>query len=65
MTRPSAGDIVVLTELDSEPHLLVTAVDEAGDDVTGVLLADLAAETIQRLERSAGAASVRTHGSGM
>ena len=54
MTTPTAGDIVVLTELDSEPHLLVTAVDEAADEVIGVLLADLAAETIQRLDATAG-----------
>jgi hypothetical protein len=54
MTVPSAGDVVVLTELDSEPRLLVTAVEEAGDEVTGVLLADLAEETIQRLDATAG-----------
>ncbi|RLM90064.1 hypothetical protein [Haloarcula sp. Atlit-7R] len=54
MTTPAVGDVVVLTELDSEPPLLVTAVDEAGDEVTGVLLADLAAETIQRLDATAG-----------
>ncbi|WP_420182828.1 hypothetical protein ACNO8S_16195 (plasmid) [Haloarcula sp. KBTZ06] len=54
MTAPSVGDVVVLTELDSEPRLLVTAVDEFADEVTGVLLADLAAETIQRLEATAG-----------
>jgi hypothetical protein len=54
MTVPSVGDVVVLTELDSEPRLLVTAVDEAADEVTGVLLADLAAETLQRLEATAG-----------
>jgi len=54
MTAPSVGDVVVLTELDSEPRLLVTAVDELADEVTGVLLADLAAETIQRLEATAG-----------
>ncbi|NLV12177.1 hypothetical protein [Haloarcula argentinensis] len=54
MTAPSVGDVVVLTELDSEPHLLVTAVDEVADEVAGVLLADLAAETLQRLEATAG-----------
>lgn len=53
MTTPTVGDVVVLTELDSEPPLLVTAVDEANNDVTGVLLADLAKATIQRLEASA------------
>ena len=53
MTHLSTGDIV-LTELDSEPHLLVTAAAEVGDDITGVLLADLAPETIQRFELSAG-----------
>ncbi|WP_336339481.1 hypothetical protein [Haloarcula brevis] len=54
MTTPTVGDVVTLTELDSEPHLLVTAVYEAADEVTGVLLADLAAETIQRLDATAG-----------
>ncbi|NLV13987.1 MULTISPECIES: hypothetical protein [Haloarcula] len=54
MTTPSVGDVVAPTELDSEPHLLVTAVDAASDDVTGVLLADLAEETLQRLEATAG-----------
>ena len=51
---PSVGYVVILTGLDSEPHLLVTAVDEAGDGVTGVLLADLAEETVQRLNVLAG-----------
>ncbi|MBX0297666.1 hypothetical protein [Haloarcula nitratireducens] len=46
---PAVGAVVALTELDSEPRLLVTAVDDADNTVTGVLLADLAAETIQRL----------------
>jgi len=54
MTAPSVGDVVVLTELDSEPRLLVTVVDGADDEVTGILLADLAEETIQRLEATAG-----------
>lgn len=54
MTIPTVGDVVVLTELDSEPHLLVTAVDEADNEATGVLLADLAAETIGRLNATAG-----------
>lgn len=54
MTAPAVGDVVVLTELDSNPRLLVTAVDETSDDVTGVLLADLAEETIQRLDATAG-----------
>ncbi|GGK84844.1 hypothetical protein GCM10009067_41220 [Haloarcula sebkhae] len=31
MTCPSVGDIVLI-ELDSGPHLLVTAVDGAGND---------------------------------
>ncbi|EMA07872.1 hypothetical protein [Haloarcula marismortui] len=54
MTIPTVGDVVILTELDSEPHLLVTAIDEADNAVTGVLLADLAAETIERLNATAG-----------
>jgi len=52
MTAPDVGNLVVLTDLDSDPRLLVTAVDDDTDDVTGVLLADLAAETIHRLEAS-------------
>ncbi|MBX0296786.1 hypothetical protein [Haloarcula nitratireducens] len=45
---PAVGAVVVLTELDSAPRLLVTAVDN-DETVTGVLLADLAEETRQRL----------------
>ena len=46
---PAVGAVVVLTELDSTPRLLVTAVDDDDNTVSGVLLADLAAETLQRL----------------
>ncbi|MBX0297572.1 hypothetical protein [Haloarcula nitratireducens] len=45
---PAVGAIVELAEIDSAPRLLVTTVDDS-DTVTGVLLADLAAETRQRL----------------
>jgi len=50
MTRPDRGEVGALTDVESEPPLLVTAV--TADHVTGVLVADLAAETIQRLEQS-------------
>ncbi|MBX0296966.1 hypothetical protein [Haloarcula nitratireducens] len=46
---PAVGAVVVLTELDSVPRLLVTTVDDADATLTGVLFADLAAETRQRL----------------
>ncbi|WP_277543189.1 hypothetical protein [Haloarcula laminariae] len=46
MTAVEAGEVVTLTELDSEPPLLVLAVDE---DLTGTLLADLAYETTSGL----------------
>lgn len=51
MTAIEVGKVVSLTELDSEPALLVLKVDE---DLTGALLADLAHETIQRLEATIG-----------
>ncbi|WP_135304926.1 hypothetical protein [Haloarcula amylovorans] len=51
---PGVGEVVVLTELDSAPRLLVTSVDDAANSITGVLLADLATETIQRLAASTG-----------
>ncbi|WP_324666061.1 hypothetical protein [Haloarcula sediminis] len=51
MTAVEVGEVVSLTELDSEPALLVLAVEE---DLTGALLADLANETIQRLEATVG-----------
>lgn len=51
MTTVEVGEVVSVTELDSEPALLVLAVDE---DLTGALLADLASETIQRLEATIG-----------
>lgn len=49
--QPEPGEVVSLSEFDSEPALLVLAV---GDDITGALLADLAHETIQRLEATVG-----------
>ncbi|WP_135305486.1 hypothetical protein [Haloarcula amylovorans] len=51
---PAVGAVVVLTKLDSAPRLLVTAVDDADNTLTGVLLADLATETLQQLAASAG-----------
>ena len=51
MTTVEVGEVVTLTELDSEPPLLVLDVDE---DLTGALLADLAKETIQRLDATVG-----------
>lgn len=54
MSEIDIGQIVVLTEVDSDPRLLVTAADDDTEDVTGVLLADLADDTIQRLEPSVG-----------
>lgn len=51
MTAVEVGEVVSLTELDSEPALLVLDVDE---DLTGALLADLANETIERLEATIG-----------
>lgn len=39
MTAVEVGEVVSLTELDSEPALLVFTVD---DDLIGALLADLA-----------------------
>lgn len=53
-TLPEVGEVVVLTELDSEPRLLVCAVDDDEALVVGTLLADLADETIQRLNASVG-----------
>jgi hypothetical protein len=51
MTAVEVGEVVTLTELDSEPALFVLDVDE---DITGALVADLADETIQRLEQTTG-----------
>ncbi|MFU1783191.1 hypothetical protein ACM16X_17625 [Haloarcula japonica] len=50
--QPSVGEIVAITTTDSEPRLLVSSVTD--DHVSGVLLTDLAAETVQRVEISAG-----------
>ncbi|MBX0297519.1 hypothetical protein [Haloarcula nitratireducens] len=50
--RPAVGDVVALTELEHAPRLLVTSVDENEETVTGVLLADLADKTLQRLAAS-------------
>jgi len=47
--QPTAGEIVAITTTDSDPFMLVCHVD---DHVTGVLLADLATETIHRLRTS-------------
>jgi len=44
---PQLGEIVAVTTTDSEPWLLVTHVE--GDTIEGVLLADLARETVIRL----------------
>ncbi|WP_245545410.1 hypothetical protein [Halomicrobium katesii] len=52
MTTPERGEVVAVTTVDSEPPLLVTHVES--DAVRGVLLADLADETIQRLTDTAG-----------
>jgi hypothetical protein len=51
MTTTEVGEVVRLTTFDSEPALLVLAVEA---DLTGVLLADLAQETIQRLKATIG-----------
>ncbi|NHN64727.1 hypothetical protein G9463_15670 [Haloarcula sp. JP-Z28] len=47
---PTVGEIIAITTTDSEPLLLVSrATDE---HITGVLLADLATEPLQRLRAS-------------
>jgi uncharacterized protein YijF (DUF1287 family) len=51
MTNAEVGEIVSLTEFDSEPAMLVLAVEE---DLTVALLADLTHETIQRLKATIG-----------
>lgn len=48
--QPTAGEIVAITTTDSDPFLLVCTAD--ADEITGVLLADLATETIRRLQAS-------------
>ena len=50
MTQPTVGEIVASTTTDSDLRLLVCTVDD--DEITGVLLADLATETLHRLRRS-------------
>ena len=52
--HPEVGEIVVLSELDCKPLVLVIATDDTTSDITGVLLADLDSESIQRLEQSIG-----------
>ena len=51
---PEVGETVAITTAESEPWLLVCAVDDDVLEVTGVLVADLADETVQRLEASVG-----------
>jgi len=48
--HPTVGEIVAITTTDSEPLLLVCHVGD--EHSTGVLLADLATETLQRLRAS-------------
>jgi len=49
-SQPTVGEIVAITTTDSDPFLLVCTAD--AKQVTGVLLADLSTETIQRLRTS-------------
>ncbi|MGB9934081.1 hypothetical protein [Haloarcula amylolytica] len=55
--HPTVGEIVAITTTDSEPLVLVCHVDD--DHVTGVLLADLATETLHRLRASEPDATTR------
>ena len=48
--HPTVGEIVAITTTNSEPLLLVCR--QTDEHVTGVLLADLATETLQRLRAS-------------
>ncbi|RLM34399.1 hypothetical protein [Haloarcula sp. Atlit-120R] len=48
--QPSVGEIVAITTTDSEPLLLVSHCHE--EHAMGVLLADLATETLHRLRAS-------------
>lgn len=48
--HPTVGEIVAITTTDSEPLVLVCHVDD--EHSTGVLLADLATETLRRLRAS-------------
>jgi len=50
MTVPSVGEIVAITTTDSEPLVMVCHRNEP--QATGVLLADLATETLHRLRAS-------------
>ena len=49
-SQPTVGEIVAITTTDSDPFLLVCTAD--AKQATGVLLADLSTETIQRLRAS-------------
>ena len=49
-THPTVGEIVAITTTNSNPLLLVRTVGD--EHITGVLLADLATETLQRLRAS-------------
>jgi len=51
MTNAEVGEVVTLTKFDSEPVLLVLAIEE---ELTGAQLADLAQETIQQLKATIG-----------
>ncbi|GCF16094.1 hypothetical protein Harman_40290 [Haloarcula mannanilytica] len=48
--QPTVGEIVAITTTDSDPFLLVCSQDP--ELITGVLLADLASETVHRLRAS-------------
>lgn len=48
--HPTVGEIVAITTTNSEPLLLVCR--QTDEHVTGVLLADLATETLHRLRAS-------------
>jgi len=48
--QPTVGEIVAITTTDNEPLLLVCDINDA--QATGVLLADLATETLHRLRAS-------------
>jgi len=52
MPTPERGEVVAVTTVESEPRLLVTHVEV--NAVRGTLLADLASETIHRLNHTAG-----------
>ncbi|KAA9404565.1 hypothetical protein EGO51_18855 [Haloarcula hispanica] len=49
-THPTVGEIVAITTTNSNPLLLVRTVDD--EHINGVLLADLATETLHRLRAS-------------